>query len=184
MSQVLNDYTGNLVVTQDGVSTSGEKAPASVYLVNNSATKGRRISRINEYGYSIGNSAVLGQSIGFNYSEYNETKITTSGVDNSYGTSDDIVTEYQFDNYGRLVSTNSVTNWKRLGATETSSGGRLRYRQMFTNTDVVPGKTYTLSAYIKTTGFSTLTSGKYGAGLVVYCYYEDGTSINMLLLQD
>lgn len=219
-----------------------------------SATKGRRISRINEYGYSTSNSAVLGQSIGFNYSEYNETKITTSGVDNSYGTSDDIVTEYQFDNYGRLVSTNSVTNGKRfgastatytsgkansnasnikqlnrvtksatlggnvnnlvlnhsmersekwqfiktgtvtdsegysgshsyignkalrLGATETSSGGRLRYRQMFTNTDVVPGKTYTLSAYIKTTGFSTLTSGKYGAGLVVYCYYEDGTS--------
>ena len=219
-----------------------------------SAAKGSRIYRVNEYAYDDNDTAILGQSVGFTYAEYNQTKIRTSGKDNSYSTDDDIITEYQFDNYGRLVSTNSATggkkfgastatytagkanssasnikqlnrvsksatlggnvnnivlnhsmertsNWQfikngtvtdsegytsghkyignkslKLGATEMTSGSKLRYRQMFTNTDVVPGKTYTLSAYIKTTGFSTLTEGKYGAGLVVYCYYEDGTS--------
>lgn len=146
MSQVLNDYTGNLVVTQDGVSTSGEKSPASVYLVNNFVLN-HSMERSEEWQF-----------------------IKTGTVTDSEG----------YSGSHSYIGNKAL----RLGATETSSGGRLRYRQMFTNTDVVPGKTYTLSAYIKTTGFLTLTSGKYGAGLVVYCYYEDGTSINMLLLQD
>jgi len=240
--------TDNIIILTKDV----DKYTFTFTLLN--AAKGRRISKVNEYGYNSSGTAVLGQSIGFNYSEYNVTKITTSGVDNSYGTSDDIITEYQFDNYARLISTNSKMNGKRFGAstatytageanssgsnikklnrvtksatlggnvnnlllnhnmekstdwaflktgdctdykgyasnysyigskslrlaaTDTTSGNMLRYRQMFANSEVVPGSTYTLSGYIKTTGLSPLNTGTYGAGLVVICYLEDGSS--------
>ena len=72
---------------------------------------GMRVSSVLENGNSK-----IGQKIGFSYKEYNTTKITTSGIDNKYGSNDDIITTYQFDDYGRLVSTQAKSNGKQLAS--------------------------------------------------------------------
>jgi RHS repeat-associated protein len=72
---------------------------------------GMRVSSVLETGNSKN-----GQKIGFDYKEYNTTKITTAGNDNTYGSNDDIITTYQFDDYGRLISTQAKSNGKQLGS--------------------------------------------------------------------
>ncbi|MBE6735099.1 MAG: DNRLRE domain-containing protein, partial [Ruminococcaceae bacterium] len=48
-----------------------------------------------------------GQKITFDRTKYNTTKMQTAGVDCVFGNSDDIITIYQFDNWGRTVSVQS-----------------------------------------------------------------------------
>ena len=70
-----------------------------------SAAKGKRVSKMIEKGGTASSrGTVTGQTIGFDRSDYNTTRITTSGTDGVYGNSDDLITTYQFDTYGRTVS--------------------------------------------------------------------------------
>ena len=57
-----------------------------------------------------------GQTILFDFSEQNVTKITTSGKDNTISTSDDLKTTYQFDTYGRTVSVQGAMGSKAVNA--------------------------------------------------------------------
>ena len=70
-------------------------------------------------------SQLAGQKITFNRDKLNTTVIRTSGVDGVFSTSDDIITEYQYDNYGKATSSNSKTAGKEYltasNATYTSS---------------------------------------------------------------
>lgn len=69
------------------------------------AAKGKRVSKMIEKGGTASSrGTVTGQTIGFDRSDYNTTRITTSGTDGVYGNSDDLITTYQFDTYGRTVS--------------------------------------------------------------------------------
>ncbi|MDF2511620.1 MAG: wapA1, partial [Herbinix sp.] len=83
-------------------------------------TQGMRVETATEYGGSS-----LGQKMGFNYSDYNTTKITTSGIDDTYGSGDDIVTTCQFDDWGRLISTQAKAGGKQLNATDIKFTGGL-----------------------------------------------------------
>jgi RHS repeat-associated protein len=210
--------------------------------------QGMRVASVAE----AGDGGAGGQQIGFDYAEYNTTKLTTSGVDNIYGNADDIVTAYQFDDYGRLEFTQSKSGGNQLGTTVTTysssstsaanikkinrvtssfgiganainllknhnaesldnwgfikagtcnetvgltssqkyygsksinigvaaatNGSILRYRQMLTNDEVVPDKTYTFSGYVKTSDLVPLKKETDGAALVVYSYYADGST--------
>ena len=218
-----------------------------------SKEKGRRVSYIQEFSVAKDSGARTdGQKLGFTYNDYNTTKVNSSGVNSIYGDADDVITTYQFDNFGRLTSTYARTGFQQLGAslanyetvssdnsnirnanritdntsiganvnnlllnhngeslanwetiktgdsTETianstfyhyagskslkigvasaTTGSNVRLRQMLTNTAVVPGKTYTFSGYIRTVGETPLVSGTYGAALLAYCYFADGSS--------
>ncbi len=66
-----------------------------------SKAKGKRIFKAAEYAKDGAGNKIAGQKVGFDYSVYNTTKIDSSGVDNIYGNSDDMITTNQFDNYGR-----------------------------------------------------------------------------------
>jgi YD repeat-containing protein len=214
---------------------------------------GKRISKVTEHAYHTDGTKETGQSIGFDYSKHNTTIIKTSGQDNQYGTADDLNTVYQFDNYGRLISTQANVNGKQLGTSLTkytsgqadvtgsnikqlnrvsssisyganvnnllknhnvessdiwqliktgtanevagytsvekyignqslkisvtgaASGSNVRYRQMLTNDVVKPGNTYTFSGYIKTTELNPLVKDSFGAALLVYSYFADGS---------
>jgi RHS repeat-associated protein len=76
-----------------------------------------RVNRITEYGQS-NNTIVAGQCVGIEYFE-GYTKVRTSGKDDRYGTSDDIITVYTFDNAGRCITNYSsdITGYELHGAT-------------------------------------------------------------------
>ena len=79
---------------------------------NDTLSSGNGLTEIREHVAAQG----AGQSILFDRSEYNITKITTSGIDCTINTDDDITTVLQFDDYGRLKAKYSTTNEKELGA--------------------------------------------------------------------
>ena len=60
----------------------------------------KRVTSVTE---SVGDS--LGQKIVFSRDKVNQTVIETAGDDAVFGNSDDLITTYQFDNFGRTVST-------------------------------------------------------------------------------
>ncbi|MEE1320646.1 MAG: DNRLRE domain-containing protein, partial [Acutalibacteraceae bacterium] len=60
----------------------------------------KRVTSVTE---SVGDS--LGQKIVFSRNKVNQTVIETAGDDAVFGNSDDLITTYQFDNFGRTVST-------------------------------------------------------------------------------
>ena len=63
---------------------------------------GKRVSQVTEKNF---NDNKTGQTVKFSRTNYNETVITTSGVDGIINTDDDVKTTYQFDNYGRTKLT-------------------------------------------------------------------------------
>ena len=70
-----------------------------------SAAKAKRVSMMIEKGGTVSSRGTeTGQTIGFDRSDYNTTRITTSGTDGEYNSNDDLITTYQFDTYGRTVS--------------------------------------------------------------------------------
>ena len=73
-------------------------------------SQGTRVDTVTEYG-----NGTTGQKMSFNYTDYNTTKITTSGVNNVFenGSVDDIITTYQFDDLGRLTSTHAKAGEKQ-----------------------------------------------------------------------
>ena len=63
------------------------------------------VTSVTEYS----SSQLAGQKVTFNRDKFNTTVVRTSGIDGIYGTTDDILTEYQYDNLGRATSSNSKT---------------------------------------------------------------------------
>ena len=64
-----------------------------------------QVLKITEYAAPLGGGEpIQGQSIGFDYTVPNSTRIRTSGVNEAYGDADDICTRYVFDSFGRTTS--------------------------------------------------------------------------------
>lgn len=72
---------------------------------------GKRVSKVVE---SANGSA--GQTITFDYSQYGQTVIRSSGKDGVFGNSDDIYTTVKFDSAGRTVCSEATSNGKTLAA--------------------------------------------------------------------
>ncbi len=64
----------------------------------------------------------------------------------------------------------------KLSVSSLEGDGRARYAQDFSNTKLVPGTTYTLSAYVKTSGITGTEAGKYRACLQANVF-DDGETI-------
>lgn len=64
------------------------------------ATGGKQVSYVTEYG----KNNALGQKLGFRRHKYNATEIQSAGIDGVYGNGDDLITTYQFDNFGRTIT--------------------------------------------------------------------------------
>ena len=79
----------------------------------------KRVASVTEYGGSA-----EGQKIEFERKKLNQTVIRTAGKDAEYGNDDDIRTTYQFDNFGRTVSTKMrLVGGTSLGAEKYSYTG-------------------------------------------------------------
>ncbi len=79
----------------------------------------KRVASVTEYGGSA-----EGQRIEFERKKLNQTVIRTAGKDAEYGNDDDIRTTYQFDNFGRTVSTKMrLVGGTSLGAEKYSYTG-------------------------------------------------------------
>ncbi len=85
----------------------------------------KQVVSITEYG----TSGVIGQTMTFDRSTLNETKVYTNGADGENGTDDDCITTYQYDNCGRTVSAQTSTNdGSELGASSVTytSGSNIK----------------------------------------------------------
>ncbi len=97
----------------DGALSSLQSSDGSKVIIEYTPKSlGKRVKSLTEYGQN----GELGQCIKFDRSEYNTTKITTSGVDGIIGNSDDITNTYQFDNFGRTISVQSSKSGSNYGA--------------------------------------------------------------------
>ena len=70
-----------------------------------SKTSGKYVTSVTEHGGST-----QGQKITFDRSVNNTTKIRTAGTDGVYGNSNDLITTYQFDDFGKTISQQLSTN--------------------------------------------------------------------------
>lgn len=77
-----------------------------------SSKSGKKVSSIKEIGYN----GTAGQKITFDRTKYNTTIIKTYGADGISGTTDDLTSTYQFDEFGRTISIKSKTTNRDLGA--------------------------------------------------------------------
>ena len=73
--------------------------------------KGKRVSKVVESA-----NGTAGQTITFDYSQYGQTVIHSSGKDGVYGNSDDVYTTVKFDSAGRTVCSEATSNGKSLAA--------------------------------------------------------------------
>ncbi len=97
-SKLTIDYTWQGYISK--ITESGENGLVNTSL--NYTYSGSKVTKITE----TGSNSNLGQTLGFYYGNgYTETR--TSGKDDVYDTSDDIITRYSFDNFGRCISTYS-----------------------------------------------------------------------------
>ncbi len=62
-------------------------------------SSGKYVASVTEHGGST-----QGQKITFNRSKHNTTKIQTAGTDGVFGNNNDLITTYQFDNFGKTIS--------------------------------------------------------------------------------
>ena len=211
---------------------------------------GKQVSAIQEYA----TDGTEGQKITFDRSEYNVTSVRSAGIDGEFDNSDDCISKYYFDNFGRTISisnqladgtemgastyaytagqansdnsnikqlnrattgysapsnvdnllkghnceasgywtsaqwsgtntfTTNYTNAQRyygqkslsLSSTAYTSDSRARVYQDVSTALLVPGKTYTLSAYVKTTAVTSDTDNS-GAMIGASAYLSDGT---------
>ena len=72
---------------------------------------GKRVSKVVESA-----NGTAGQTISFDYSQYGQTVIRSSGKDGVYGNSDDVYTTVKFDSAGRTVCSEATSNGKSLAA--------------------------------------------------------------------
>ena len=71
-----------------------------------SKAKGYRICKVEE----LAADGTVGQTITFDRSKYNTTVLQSNGSDDVFDTDDDLLTTYQFDNWGRTMATNTRTS--------------------------------------------------------------------------
>ncbi|MDF2804260.1 MAG: putative cell wall associated protein/RHS repeat family [Anaerocolumna sp.] len=64
----------------------------------------------------------------------------------------------------------------KIGVASAAQGSSVRLRQIIENDTIAPGKTYTVSGYVRAVEQKPLVKDTYGAGLVVYCYFDDGST--------
>ena len=236
--------------SQHSLTSAKSSTGYSLNFTYTDSSKGKRVSAIQEKAGSAN-----GQKITFDRSKYNTTVIRTSGPDDIFETSDDINTTYQFDNFGRTISTQSKSTSADLGAevynytsaqvnssasnikslnrvsstasfgkniinlvknsnaesksdwalarwvddctatfgtttaqkymgyssfkltsTAVTGDGRARIYQNFTTTDIKPGSTYTLSAYVKTDNITKVNNYAYGACVSLYAECADSAN--------
>ena len=74
-------------------------------------SNGKRVSKVVESA-----NGTAGQTISFDYSQYGQTVIRSSGKDGVYGNSDDVYTTVKFDSAGRTVCSEATSNGKSLAA--------------------------------------------------------------------
>ena len=72
---------------------------------------GKRVSKVVESA-----NGTAGQTITFDYSQYGQTVIRSSGKDGVYGNSDDVYTTVMFDSVGRTICSEATSNGKSLAA--------------------------------------------------------------------
>ena len=72
---------------------------------------GKRVSKVVESA-----NGAAGQTITFDYSQYGQTVIRSSGKDGVFGNSDDVYTTVKFDSAGRTVCSEATSNGKSLAA--------------------------------------------------------------------
>lgn len=97
-----SDHALQEITSQDGT---------SVLFSYTVLATGKQVNKVEEYG----SDESKGQTIKFDRSNYNITIITTSGIDNTIDTDDDVKTELQFDDGGRLTTKRAYTDDKDLG---------------------------------------------------------------------
>ncbi|MGN0178101.1 MAG: DNRLRE domain-containing protein, partial [Monoglobaceae bacterium] len=74
-------------------------------------SNGKRVSKVVESA-----NGTEGQTITFDYSQYGQTVIRSSGKDGVFGNSDDVYTTVKFDSAGRTVCSEATSNGKSLAA--------------------------------------------------------------------
>ncbi len=104
------DSNGNLISAKDG--DTGYKIAYTYGQRFSPQYDQKKVYLVKEYGGSS-----LGQTVGYFYEDKKFT-VRTSGTDDEYGNSDDLLTNYMFDNFGRAIcsDTESLDHSKRYGA--------------------------------------------------------------------
>ncbi len=107
---------GRLTAAIDTVTGSKLQYVYNAAMDNGYAT----VETVSEYN----ESSAIGQTVGFVYG-HETTSVRTSGNNDAYGTSDDLLTHYVFDDYGRTVSAYSTN----LNCTEVYGASNATYYQ-------------------------------------------------------
>lgn len=153
--------TATISYDEDGLIT--EVTDSDGYKVQFGYNDLKQVVSIKEYGTSGG----LGQSMTFDRSTLNETKVYTNGADGVKDTdevesSDDCITTYQYDNSGRTISTQTSTNdGSELGASSATytSGSNIKTMNKVTKNHALGANTVNLLRNSNLEGTSSWTSG-------------------------
>ncbi len=84
----------------DGALLTAKSSDGYMLTFTYSTDGAKRVTSVTE-----SNGTTTGQKIVFNRDKLGQTKIETAGNDAVFGGDDDLITTYQFDNFGRTVST-------------------------------------------------------------------------------
>lgn len=124
---------------------------------------------IQEYGSQNSSSFTAGQKFSLTYSTYN-TVVRTSGTDDTYGTSDDLLTTYYFDAFGRTVNC-YTTDLNRTQLYSASSG-------QYVSNENEKAKN-SLKSSVQTTEHSSnyLLNGGFDKGLTYWSISGTATSV-------
>ena len=143
------------------------------------------VTSVCEYG----TEGTQGQKITFDRTKYNTTKIQTSGTDGVFNNSNDIITICQFDNFGKMTSTNSKTYGgvylSASGASYTSStvasgASNIKSINKVTQAYTVGANKENLLKNHSLEGTSNWTSAAWGSGTVDFDVTENSTNSNVL----
>ena len=151
------DSQGYLTKVKDGL-TSYEV----VYTYSNG-----KVSKVQEYGLN----SELGQTIGFTYYSGGYTEARTSGTDDIYNNTDDIITRYVFDNQGRTITSYS-TDSQRKNIYSASSGE-------YTTDNTLANNNLKVSTATGSTSANYLLNGSFEASDSVLTYWNTSGTVNV-----
>ena len=149
------DSNGKLIAANDNLSDYSVRYTYS----------GNRVTAITEYA---GANDTQGQTITFSYGD-GYTEIRTSGSDEQYGTDDDLITVYIFDEFGRVISTYS-TDVNRTTIYGASSGEYEEQENVKNNIKSTATVGGSASNYLVNGGFEKLNV----AGTAADGWYTEG----------
>lgn len=143
------------------------------------------VTSVCEYG----TEGTQGQKMTFDRTKYNTTKIQTSGTDGVFNNSNDIITICQFDNLGKMTSTNSKTYGgdylSASGASYTSStlasdASNIKSINKVTQAYTVGANRENLLKNHSLEGTTSWTSAAWGSGTVDFDVTENSSNSNVL----